>query len=54
MLQKLFFSAKLNELDLIKLKILSESEMRGIIAGDRSIYDKKNPRKIMLQDLFKI
>ena len=34
-----FFSAKLNELDLIKLKIPSESEMCGIIAGKRSMYD---------------
>ena len=36
-----FFSAKLNELDLIKLKIPSESEMCGIIAGERSMYDER-------------
>ena len=38
---KYVFSAKLNELDLIKLKIPSESEMYGIVAGDRSLYDKR-------------
>ena len=37
---KYVFPAKLNELDLIKLKIPSESEMCGIIAGERSLYDK--------------
>ena len=35
-----FFSVKLNELDLIKLKVPSESEMCGIIAGERSMYDE--------------
>ena len=38
---KYVFSAKLNELNLIKLEIPSESEIRDIIAGDRSIYDKR-------------
>ena len=37
----MFFSAKLNELDLIKLKIPFESEMCGIIAGERSMYDER-------------
>ena len=37
---KFVFSAKLNKFDLIKLKIPSESEMCGIIAEDRTIYDK--------------
>ena len=37
---KYVFPTKLNELDLIKLKIPSESEMCGIIAGERSLYDK--------------
>ena len=35
------FSANLNELDLIKLKIPSESEICGIIAGERSMYDER-------------
>ena len=35
------FSAKLNELDLIKLKIPSESEMCGIIAGERAMYGER-------------
>ena len=37
---KFVFSTKLNELDLIKLKIPSEPELCGIITGDRTIYDK--------------
>ena len=38
---KCVFCAKLKELDIVKLKIPSESEMRVIIAGDRSFYDKR-------------
>ena len=36
---KFVFPAKLNELDLMKLKIPFECEMCGIIAGDRTMYD---------------
>ena len=35
------FSAKLNELDLLKFKISSESELSGIIADNRTIYDER-------------
>ena len=35
------FPAKLNEIDLIKLKIPSESELSGIIVENRIIYDKR-------------
>ena len=38
---KYVFSAKLNEIDLIKLKLPSESEMCGIIAGERSMYGER-------------
>ena len=38
---KYVFSAKLNEFDLIKLKIPSESKICGIIAGDRTMYDER-------------
>ena len=38
---KFVFPAKLNELDLMKLKISSECEMCGIIAGDRTMYDER-------------
>ena len=31
----------MNELDLMKLKIPSESEMYGIIAGNRTMYDER-------------
>ena len=37
---KCVFSAKLNEIDLIKLKIPSDSEICGIIVGDRTMYDE--------------
>ena len=38
---KFIFSAKSNEFDLIKLKIPSESELNGIIAGSTTIYDER-------------
>ena len=38
---KYIFPAKLNELDLIKLKIPSESEICDIIAGEKSMYDER-------------
>ena len=30
----------MNEIDLIKLKISSESELSGIIAGNKTLYDE--------------
>ena len=44
---KNIFSAKLNELDFIKLKIPSESEMCGIIAGERSMYDERIKERLL-------
>ena len=38
---KYVFSAKLNDLDLIKLKIPSASEICGIIAVNRTMYDER-------------
>ena len=38
---KFVFYAKFNELDLIKLKIPSVSELSSIIAGNRTIYDER-------------
>ena len=40
------FSSKLNEFDLVKLKIPSESELSGIIAGNRTIYDEKTKKRL--------
>ena len=38
---KYVFSAKLNELDLIKLKLTFEFERSGIITGNRIIHDER-------------
>ena len=38
---KSVFSAKLNKIDLIKLKIPSESEIYFIIVGNRTMYDER-------------
>ena len=38
---KFIFTAKVNELDLIKLKIPSNAELSGIFQGDRTMYDER-------------
>ena len=38
---KFVFSTKPNEPDLMKLKIHSKAELRGIIQGDRTMYDER-------------
>ena len=37
----IFVSARLNDIDLIKLKIPSEAELNSIVEGNRTIYEEK-------------
>ena len=43
---KFVFSTQFNELDLIKLKIPSESELSSIIAGNRTNYDERIKKRL--------
>ena len=38
---KFVFPIGLNEVDLIKLKILSEAELSGIVDGNRKLYEER-------------